>query len=250
MILTVDNLSFGFEPYQKVLNHITLTANATETVAIVGASGCGKSTFLRLLCGIYQQDKKHFWEGNIVVNDFSPAEYTRQGKVGFMFQEPTLFPNLTVRENVALPLKFKNERDDQAVNDLIETVGLKDFAHYLPAQLSGGMKTRVALARTFITKPALLLMDEPFGALDIRWKFLLYRELETLRKAYAPIVVIVTHDIQEALLLSNHIVVFGKGGTILQEIKIQKPLPRVFQTDAIKDLQDEYLNIQNAIMND
>lgn len=250
MVLSVKSLSFGFTHKKNVLNNISVEYLNNQTIAIVGASGCGKSTFLRLLCGIIQKDKKNILEGDIKIDGFSPDNYTKQGKVGFMFQEPTLLPNLTVKENIVFPMKLKNQEDADTVNKLLETVGLKEFEHYLPKDLSGGMKTRVALARTFITKPQLLLLDEPFSALDIRWKFLLYRELEVLRAQFSPMVVVVTHDIQEALLLSNRILVFGKNGQILKEININKPLPRVFQTDAIKDLQEEYLEIQNLIMND
>ena len=114
------------------------------------------------------------------------------------------------------------------------------------------MKTRVALARTFITRPNLLLLDEPFSSLDIRWKFHLYRELETLRSTYDSTIVLVTHDIQEALLLSNHILVFGQNGRILKEFFIDQTLPRVFNAkmDSIKLLQKEFFEIQQLIMNE
>jgi ABC-type nitrate/sulfonate/bicarbonate transport system ATPase subunit len=249
-MLSIQNVSFGFSSDKMVLNNLNLKSYENKTIAIVGASGCGKSTFLRLLCGILPNHKRNCIEGKILVDDVFPVEYTKQGKVGFMFQDATLFPNLTVRENIALRLKLRGENDKEMIDHLVETVGLSEYSGYLPKALSGGMKTRVALARTFATKPQLLLLDEPFSALDIRWKFCLYQELEKLRQEYSPMTVIVTHDIQEALLLSNHILVLGTNGTVLKEMQISKPLPRVFETDAIKYLQEEYLEIQKLIMHD
>ena len=250
MTLDIEQLSFGFTPSRKVLNNISLHIQENKTIAIVGASGCGKSTFLRLLCGIIQKKEDNFWEGKITIDTLLPEQYTQAGKAGFMFQEPTLMPNLTVKENIALPLKLKNIQDFQRVDEMISTVGLQEFADYLPKSLSGGMKTRVALARTFITKPSLLLLDEPFSSLDVRWRFALYRELEKLKAKYEPTVVVVTHDIQEALLLANHILVFGQGGRILKEIILDKKLPRVFEKNAFADLQEEYILIQQLIMED
>lgn len=250
MKLNIQNITFGFSKDKIVLNDISLQSNENKIIAIVGASGSGKSTLLRLLCGIIKQERKQFFEGNISVDTYSPMAYNELGKIGFMFQEATLFPNLTVKENIALPLKLAKVKDvNSEIDRLIEMVGLTEFANYLPKNLSGGMKTRTALARTFITKPELILLDEPFGSLDIKWKFTLYRELEKLRQTYSPMVIMVTHDIQEALLLSNHIIVFGQGGKILKEISVDKSLPRVFETDAIKNLQNEYVEIQNLIMN-
>lgn len=249
MKVRVENISFAFENSKFVLNNVSFKSNGDNTIAIVGPSGCGKSTLLRLLCGMIQKNKKYQYEGEIFIEEASACEYVKLGKVGFMFQEPALFPNLTVKENISLPTKLKGNTKSSNLDKIIETVGLMEFVDYLPNKLSGGMKTRVALARTFITQPQLLLLDEPFSALDIKWKFILYRELELLRQSYSPLVIMVTHDIQEALLLSNHVLVFGGNGSIMKEIIIEKPLPRVFETDAIKGLQPEYLQIQDLIMN-
>lgn len=249
MKVCVENISFAFENNKFVLNNVSFKSNGDNTIAIVGPSGCGKSTLLRLLSGMIQKNSKYQFEGSIFIEGTNASEYVKSGKVGFMFQEPALFPNLTVKENISLPTKLKNNKFSHNLDKIIETVGLKEFVDYLPNKLSGGMKTRVALARTFITQPQLLLLDEPFSALDVKWKFILYRELELLRQSYSPLVIIVTHDIQEALLLSNHVLVFGGDGRISEEIQIEKSLPRVFETDAIKGLQSEYLQIQDLIMN-
>lgn len=250
MEINISNLSFGYDD-SVVLNNLNLHSNTNQTIALVGASGCGKSTLLRLCSGILPNEKKQKILGEISINGKSPSELVKSGKVGFMFQEPALFPNLTVEENIKLPIDLNGTNGvTQLAKSLQEKVGLSDFSNYLPSQLSGGMKTRVSLARTFITKPDLLLLDEPFTGLDIKWKFLLYRELESLISEYKPMVIIVTHDINEALLLSNNIFVFGKNGTILKEFNIDKPLPRVFQEDSLKELQEEYYEIQGLIMKD
>lgn len=249
MKLSVENVVFGYDRGETILNSISFQVENNDTIAIVGASGSGKSTLLRLICGIIQENNKNNYSGKITIDGFKPKEYTMQGKIGFMFQEPALFPNLPVKANVALPLKFLKKKSNGKVDTILEKVGLGRFTDYLPRQLSGGMKTRVALARTFITEPSLLLLDEPFSSLDIKWKYLLYRELENLKQDYSCTIILVTHDIQEALLLSNHILVFGNKGEIIKELKINKPLPRVFETDAMKDLQDEYVDIQRTIMN-
>lgn len=248
MKLLVKDLHLSFDDNKKILNGISFQTEGDKILAIVGASGCGKSTLLRALCGIFTNKNVKAMSGVIEIDGLSSEEYTKKGNVGFMFQDTTLLPNLTVRENIKFPAILKKMRLDNEIDKLIKTVGLFEFSNFLPAQLSGGMKTRVALARTFVTAPKLLLLDEPFGSLDIKWRFKLYQELEILRQLNRSTIILVTHDIQEALLLSNHILVFGSNGTVIKELLIDKPLPRVFETNSIKILQDEYLIIQDLIM--
>lgn len=251
MDITISNVSFSYNSNAEVFKDLNLRSSKSQTVALVGASGCGKSTLLRLCCGLLPSSKQHSFEGEILIDGQLPSEIVKMGHVGFMFQEATLFPNLTVEENIMLPLKLNGANGDhQLATELIEIVGLSAYTSYLPSQLSGGMKTRVSLARTFISKPKLLLLDEPFSSLDIKWKFKLYRELEILRSEYSPTIVLVTHDINEALLLSNNIFVFGHNGQILNELHISKSLPRVQHDDSLKDLQKEYFEIQSYIMQD
>lgn len=212
-------------------------------------SGCGKSTLLRLVSGNIIPSKSNVYDGQLTIDSLTPLINTSQGNIGFMFQDATLLPNLTVLENVLLPLKIKKQKNFEFAYSLIEKVGLSKFNNYLPAQLSGGMKARVALARTFVSKPSLILLDEPFGDLDIKWRTQLYRELEMLREEFSATILMVTHDIHEALLLSNDIIVLGEEGKILEQIKIDKKLPRVFDNDGAVGLQEEYLKIRNLIIN-
>ena len=200
------------------MQNISFDLEKGKTLAIVGASGCGKSTLLRIISGILPCTNSNRLQGTILVENQTPDKYRQTGKLAFMFQEATLMPHLTVKENIELPLKIKGGIDPKKVNDLIKAVGLEEFANYLPKQLSGGMKTRVALARAFVTEPELLLLDEPFSALDIGWKSDLYKRLVTL---YHTTIIIVTHDVQEAILLADHIIVLNRKGSIQAKFSVK-----------------------------
>jgi ABC-type nitrate/sulfonate/bicarbonate transport system ATPase subunit len=214
--LSAKNIVFSYTNERKILNGISFDLNKGETLSIVGTSGCGKSTLLRVISGILIFDYQHIFSGEILIDNLTPDEYRKTGKLSFMFQESTLMPNLTVRQNIELPLNIKKIKNDAKVDDLLKTVGLFEFANYLPKQLSGGMKTRVALARSFITEPELLLLDEPFSDLDIAWKTELYKELNILKEKFGTTVLLVTHDIEEVVALSKkNVLVLGKNGTII-----------------------------------
>lgn len=253
MFLKIKNISFGYHSEKKILQNISFNLQKNETLSIVGASGCGKSTLLRIISGILPNSKNNILHGQVSINDQTPDEYRETGKLGFMFQEATLMPNLTVKENIAFPLKIKGTNNNAKVSELLETVGLTEYSSYLPKDLSGGMKTRVALARSFITGPELLLLDEPFSALDISWKSKLYIELEKLREKYHTTVVFVTHDVQEALLLSNDVLVFSKSGEIQAKRTINTHRSIEERVNNISGFMNEVysdymLPIQEAIM--
>lgn len=254
MFIKVENIDFSYTPGTPVLKDVSFDLGKGETLAVVGASGCGKSTLLRIIAGILPQTPSHSLDGKISISGGSPDEYRRAGKLAFMFQEATLMPNLTVRDNIGFPLKIKGIRNDGRISELIDAVGLSRYADYLPKQLSGGMKTRVALARSFVTGPELLFLDEPFAALDIAWKSKLYRELEKLLEIHDTTVIFVTHDVQESLLLSDNVMVFAPDGSIKAryEIESEKSI-----SDRVNDISgfmaevysDYMLPIQDAIMN-
>ena len=254
MFVSVSNLDFSYVDGSPVLRGISLGVRKGETLAIVGASGCGKSTLLRLISGILPNGVTQSLGGTVALNGQTADEYRKSGRMAFMFQEPTLMPNLTVRDNVAFPLKIQGKEDAQKVDSLLTVVGLSDFADYLPKQLSGGMKTRVALARSFVTDPEMLFLDEPFAALDIAWKSRLYVELESLVERSETTVIFVTHDVQEALLLSDNVLVFGKSGNVKASHKIETARSI---SDRVKDIsgfmaevyENYMLPIQDALMN-
>lgn len=223
MDLTLQNIAFSFDQSRIVLNDIALGMEKGDTMSIVGVSGCGKSTLLRLIAGILPSNPSHSFKGEVRIFGGTPEEYRKTGKLSFMFQEATLMPNLTVRKNIELPLTIKGEKNGAKVDKLLNMVGLEDYANYLPKQLSGGMKTRVALARSFVTGPELLLLDEPFSALDVAWKDELYKELEMLQDEYGTTVILVTHDIYEAIRLSGeNIIILGGNGVILSSTKLDE----------------------------
>lgn len=256
MFLNCNYINFSYTDDKKVLYKISFDLEKGKTLAIVGASGCGKSTLLRILSGILPKAKEHSLQGNISIGGLTPDQYRQTGKLAFMFQEATLMPHLMIKQNIELPLKIKGNVNEQKTNNLIKAVGLEEYSNYLPRQLSGGMKTRVALARSFSTNPELLLLDEPFSALDIAWKSKLYVELEKLREETDTTVVMVTHDVQEAIFLADKIIVLGRNGIILNTTEIPSNIPKLNRVTNIANYNDSanfhelFSSIQKWILND
>lgn len=235
MYLKLNKVNFAYDENRNVLNDISFSIGKGETLAIVGASGSGKSTILRLIAGILSDAEQT--TGEIHIDKHTPTGYLKKGKLGFMFQQSTLFPNLTVKENIELPFKISGQSDRIKIKELIDTVGLNGFEDFLPKHLSGGMRTRVSLARSFATNPELLLLDEPFSSLDIAWKDALYHELKQLVNNFKTTVILVTHDIREALELGDTIICLGIDGKILLEKKNTKSeaLHSLLENTIIKD---------------
>jgi NitT/TauT family transport system ATP-binding protein len=197
---------------------------AGEFVSLLGPSGCGKSTALRIIAGLSEPS-----EGSVVW----PAPRTQadgESRIGFVFQEPTLMPWTTVFNNVLLPLKLKGISAEKArarVVAALDRVGLKDFGRVYPRELSGGMRMRVSIARALVTEPQLLLMDEPFAALDEITRFKLNNDLLAVWQALRTTVVFVTHSVFESVYLSNRIVVMAaRPGRVFTELAIDAPYPR------------------------
>lgn len=240
MKIEIQNITFRYDKSRNIINDLSLNLNDDKVVAIVGVSGCGKSTLMRLISGLIVIEKDNFFEGKITVNELSPVEYRQRGKLSFMFQEPALLPNLSVYANIALPFRIKGILNSQEkVDAVIETVGLTAFKNYLPKSLSGGMKTRVSLARSFITQPELLLLDEPFSALDVAWKTEIYEELKTLKEKFNTTVLFVTHNIDEALALSNKVLILGVDGNIIKDYVVSD-----------NNKQELFKEIHQSIIND
>jgi ABC-type nitrate/sulfonate/bicarbonate transport system ATPase subunit len=160
MHITVNNVSFAYSARATVLKGISFYVPHNSVVGILGSSGSGKSTLLRILLGLLPNSSTQSLEGSVTFDcKQSMADLRKKGRVALMFQEPSLLPNLTVEQNVALPLRMLRRRDgvtEENVNQLITDVGLSKFRHFLPKHLSGGMQTRTALARTFAARPELL----------------------------------------------------------------------------------------------
>ena len=208
------------------LDGIDLSFERGEFVSIIGPSGCGKSTLLRIVGGLMSPTA-----GRVLVDGKPPREAQREKQVGFVFQDPSLLPWRTVSDNVRLPLQVNKRHESRDPERLIDLVGLSNFKRYYPHQLSGGMQQRVAIARSLVTSPSLLLMDEPFGALDeITRSTMRYELLRIWRsevEQHDTTVLFVTHSIAEAILLADRVIVFTpQPGRVAADIRIDLPRPR------------------------
>ena len=208
----------------QALGNVTLEVQNGEFVSVLGPSGCGKSTLLRMIAGLLEptSGSMRLWPAHDVTGT--------DRRLAFVFQQPTLMPWASVHRNVRLPLdltRVARNRADAHVHSALELVGLSEFGHAYPRQLSGGMQMRASIARALVTQPRLLLMDEPFGALDEISRGRLDGELRDLWHRRALTVVFVTHSIYEAVFLSTRVAVMsGRPGRILEELHIDEPHPR------------------------
>ena len=206
------------------LNNVNLLIPEGSFVSLIGPSGCGKTTLLRCIAGL-----EHSTEGEILVDG---KKVTKPGiDRGFAFQQANLFPWLTIRENISFGLRarrlFKTKAQKKEVDDFIELVGLSGFEKSYPRQLSGGMAQRVAIARALANKPRILLLDEPFGALDAITKIHLQEQLLKIWRREKITMIIVTHDIDEAVYLGEKVIVMTpRPGRIKQIHKIELSAPR------------------------
>jgi NitT/TauT family transport system ATP-binding protein len=205
------------------LDQVHLDVADGEFVAFVGPSGCGKSTLLNMMAGIFPPTAGRIVHDGRVIDGINQA-------VGYMTQADSVLPWRTVVQNVELPLRFRGVAADQRrprIAAMISRVGLSGFENSFPAELSGGMRKRVALAQLLVYEPATLLMDEPFGALDAQLKLLMQAELLKIWEAGRQTVVFVTHDLSEAITLASRVVVFsGRPGRIKAIETIDIPYPR------------------------
>jgi NitT/TauT family transport system ATP-binding protein len=225
-LVGVRGVSKVFANGVQALANVSLDVEAGEFLSVLGPSGCGKSTLLRLIAGLIQPS------GGTIDSSAGRAE------LGFVFQEPTLMPWATALANVALPLKLhgvtRREREARAA-EALANVGLKGFERTWPRELSGGMKMRVSIARALVTEPRLLLMDEPFAALDEITRHRLNADLLELWQRSKVTVVFVTHSVFESVFLSQRIAVMAaRPGRVLSELSIAAPYPRsaAFRTSA------------------
>jgi NitT/TauT family transport system ATP-binding protein len=231
-IIDAKNVSHFYNSLH-VLDNVGLQANEGEFVSVVGPSGCGKTTLLKILGGLLQPSG-----GSISVKDSSIDVAVKRRDFGFVFQNPVLLPWRTVLQNIQLPLEIIGDKTPFAESEkLLELVGLEDFSDYYPAALSGGMKQRVAIARALVFNPDILLMDEPFGALDELTRERLNLELLRIWQETKKTIIFVTHSISEAVFLSNRVVVLSERPAKIGGVrKIELPFPR---TSGIK-LSKEY----------
>lgn len=203
-----------------VLNDINLTINEGEFVSILGRSGCGKSTLLRIIAGLETN-----YEGSVLL-DGQQVKKPSLNK-GIVFQDHRLFPWLTVEQNIGYGVPDKQKNKNELVQDLIKLVGLSGFEKSLPDQLSGGMAQRTAIARALANKPKILLLDEPFGALDAMTRINMQEEILKIWEQEKITIILVTHDIEEAVYLGDQVVVLSsRPGKIKEICKVDISRPR------------------------
>ena len=221
------------------LTDVNMTIEDGEFVCIVGPSGCGKSTLLRLIAGLIVPTT-----GTITLGD-KKVEGTDSDR-GMVFQKPTLFPWLTVGENVGFSANLKKQNNEKEVDRLLEKVGLMEFKNSYPHQLSGGMAQRVSLIRTMINKPNVFLLDEPLGALDAFTRMNMQDELIKLWQENKHIMIMVTHDVDEAIYLSNKVVIMEpRPGRIKKILDIDLDYPRNRTSKEFTDYRNEILETLN-----
>jgi len=224
-----------------VLENLNLTINSGEFISIVGASGCGKSTLLRMIAGL--ETPTH---GEILCDDKKVCGTSPDR--GLVFQEHALFPWLTIRKNILFALKSSGRYKDYActVDNLIEKVGLKEFANSYPHQLSGGMRQRAAVIRSLAVSPDVLLLDEPLGALDSFTRMVLQDELIRLWKERENTMVMITHDVDEAVYLSTRIIVMSpRPGNIREILNVPMSYPRNRASSEFSNLRTHLLKLLN-----
>ena len=212
-----------------------------EFVSLVGPSGCGKTTLLRAVAGLLDPS-----EGEVGLLGGTPVEAQRARRIGLVAQDPGLLPWRTVEQNVRLPLEVTGGQGDVA--GMLRQVGIAGFEHYRPAELSGGMRQRVALARALVHRPRVLLMDEPFGALDELSREAMRVELLRLWEAERITVLFVTHAVREAVLLSDRVLVMSpRPGRIVADIRVDLPRPRAPEMEESPAFFDAVRSIRAAL---
>ena len=239
MALVLENVSKSFSRKEKevtfALSPVNLTVEEGEFISIVGPSGCGKSTLLRLVAGLLTPTSgKLSLDGEEIMGT--------DAKRGMAFQKPTLFPWLTVEENIAFGPKVRKENKKEEIERMLALTHLSDFRSAYPHELSGGMAQRVALVRTMINEPEVFLLDEPLGALDAFTRMKMQDELLLLWKEKKNMMLMGTHDVDEAIYMGTRVLVMAKaGGSVLRDIPIDLAYKR-------KRLDPKFLSYREEIM--
>ncbi|MFB5197533.1 ABC transporter ATP-binding protein [Neobacillus sp. KR4-4] len=236
-MLSIQGLSYSFEKEKPIFQGLTLDVRRGEFVSVIGTSGSGKSTLFKLVTGLLEPN-----QGDILFDGQKTGK--RLGRVGYMPQKDLLLPWKTVLENVLLPLEVTKERKQARLPEIKEWLarfGLAEYESSYPSELSGGMKQRVAFLRTLMTGKELLLLDEPFGALDSMTKRKMHKWLLGLWGELQKTVLFITHDLEEAILLSDRVYVLQDTG--IKELKVNLPRPRSSQLI----YQSEFLTMRKEL---
>ena len=241
--LRLDHVSKSFEKIETdevthARNEINLTMESGEFISLVGPSGCGKSTILRLVAGLIQPTTGKLTVDGKTITEPSPER-------GMVFQKPTLFPWLTVWDNIAFSLRMQGrlKGNKDKVERMIKVIGLEKFRNDYPGQLSGGMAQRVALVRSLINEPDILLLDEPLGALDAFTRMNMQDEILKIWQEKEQLAIMVTHDVDEAIYMGTRVIVLDANpGRVVADIQIKEPFPRDRSSDTFVQYRNEILN--------
>ena len=246
VVLKLEGVSKSFAKVEKdeithALGNIDLEMHSGEFISLVGTSGCGKSTILRLIAGLITPTV-----GRLTVND---KEITGPDpERGMVFQRPTLFPWLTVEKNIGFSLKMKNhlKGNEDKVDRMLRLIGLEDFKDDYPGQLSGGMAQRVALVRSLINEPPILLLDEPLGALDAFTRMNMQDEILSAWKERKQLAIMVTHDVDEAIYMGTRVIVMeANPGRIKADIPLTMDYPRNRSSSQFVAYRNQILEMLN-----
>lgn len=239
-MLEIQNLSRRFDGGTRALDRVDLAVAESQIVGLVGTSGCGKSTLLRIVAGL-----DHPSGGEVLIDGRRVTGPRRE--IGIVFQEPRLMPWLNVTENIRLALDdYPRDEQQRRIAEVLERVGLADFAKALPKELSGGMAQRVAIARALVRRPSILLLDEPFSALDSFIRISLQNHLLELWDDARFTMLFVTHDIEEAVALSDRVVAMrGQPGRIHRTLEVTLPRPRKRTAPAFQAVKEEIIESLN-----
>ncbi len=231
-VIDIKGLNIIYNDIKLGLNairNVSFSVKQGEFISIVGPSGCGKSTILKVISDTLDKESTDF-TGQVLIHNLQPKEAREKRKIGLVFQKPTLLEWRSVEGNIMLPLEIMREDKKtriNKVNKLLKMVDLEEYAKYLPTHLSGGMQQRVSIARALAYNPELLLMDEPFAALDEITRQRMNDELLQIWKETKKTILFVTHSIEEAVYLSQRIIVLTKlPGTIREIVDVDLPYPR------------------------
>ena len=242
------NKTYPVENGENVLalSGINLEVRDKEFVSLIGPSGCGKSTTLNIVAGLLEPSG-----GEILVGDHPPERARQSREIGVVFQDPVLLPWRTARDNTAFLLEVAGQLDDttwQRVDETLAMVGLAEFSDRYPHQLSGGMKQRVSIARALSLDPLLLLMDEPFGALDEFTRQRMNAELLTIWAQTQKTIIFITHNIGEAVFLSDRVIAMSpRPGRVVEELTIELERPRTREVRYTREFNDYVVHLQRLL---
>lgn len=242
-MIIVKDLSFNYNNDEPILANVSFDVAEGEIVSILGPSGCGKTTLLRIISGLIIPSLNQ-----VLIDGINPEEAIKKRMISYLSQENTLLPNLTVKQNISLPLVLSNNNDKKVVEEMLDMIGLSQSGHLFPKHLSGGMKQRTMLAQSIVTKPKVLLMDEPLTSIDEMLREKILSEFYDIAKITNQTIITVTHNIDEAVCYSDRIIVVSdKPCKIVKKFEIDKEMKRQKQRRRLEKYNYIYNNIREIM---